>query len=1121
MTEWNIYTVGSIDFIHHVFNAVAMLSNAGTFSSMFRIAALLGIIGIVIASAMSAGKTLGFQNMAVCVVMYMLFFQVHARVNIEDVTSGAYKAVDNVPVGLAASASIISTVGHLLSENMEQAFSTPAMTEYGAIDPLFAMATLYDSLKDPMRWATTQSASQGNADLQRSVQSYVTNCVSNDILRGATSYAKLIRSSKGIFDVDSPDQAQRVFIYDGLGTGWSNGSPSAANESLYVCQEALNKIRAQVSATSSNLTNSFNRMYTAAGRLCGGSECTGTTKTTEVMDFYNLSGTDIRDFQLSVVMESYLRALPITGPTNSYQGYAAVTRAQTQTQQAFQWASGGSSFLNWMTSFMPIFQGVIYSLAPFMAFLLGLGIMGVRLLMKYLLVVVWTQTWLPLAAVINMYVLSKTQSEISGIMAAVPAGFMPFSALYDILISTQRNIGLAGNLFSLIPALGGFIVWGSSIAFNSLANSAAAPAAADTKTMAPDLSNAPAINSRTSETSYSPTTGTNMTGASNIVGGISMGDMAQSMMSSAKSELSSASVQEQAARTSAINALSANATSGTHSQAQNKAVGEALSKSLGSSYDAVKDVAHKNGWDETQTLAHLNTLSNKISGNASASGSVGPETAAGQGKLAAALGIEMSGANQTSDMHSKQGTSSDSSGSGSSSRLSDASATNLSKSIQSTVNDVMSQSSSFGLSSSEGSSYSSAYQNMQTASKQYTEAETFSQSSALSQTIGFDALGQTVNQSPGLQQKMDQIGAGIPGFAERRDMVAAQMENNGMSGVNAHAAASVVAMKDAGQLHQVAGNLGFINGGSSPEINPMAASEHRGVSGGASGAGAEISNIQNSTAAGISSSTASAHAGVNATGAESSPSKVQGEIVDRFRTHTAGDGAVQRHNSAGDTNVKSQQSRNAYENIQAFEPNNPARAAMGTANSLTSRLNFDNPTIEHEVASVSNQLNHSLGGGEATKPLADFYAAGKAGMGGEGLDAFRERAMASVQLETGGHKDINGTVTGGNVEYAARAVSAIESTFERQGFSEPAVVESAVNGIAAARDYSMPSNTNQPDPYGSLMGARSNGSYTGVESEQKNNIGPLGSSSQNSGGGTDEPIRIVITKGVDSDPLKD
>ncbi|HEL7948341.1 TPA: hypothetical protein UL576_005023, partial [Klebsiella pneumoniae] len=68
MSEWNIYTVGSVDFLYNVLNSIAMMLNNGTYSDTFRISALLGVIGIVIASAISGGKVLSFGQMAVCIV---------------------------------------------------------------------------------------------------------------------------------------------------------------------------------------------------------------------------------------------------------------------------------------------------------------------------------------------------------------------------------------------------------------------------------------------------------------------------------------------------------------------------------------------------------------------------------------------------------------------------------------------------------------------------------------------------------------------------------------------------------------------------------------------------------------------------------------------------------------------------------------------------------------------------------------------------------------------------------------------------------------------------------------------------------------------------------------------
>lgn len=331
MSEWNVYTVGNIEFIYNIFNAVAMLFNDGTYASLFKIAALIGVIGVVIAAAITAGKTLSLGQMGIAIVMYFIFFSVSMRVNIEDVTTGRFKAVDNVPAGLAAAASLISTVGYATTEKMEQAFSVPSMTEYGSLDPLFTLATLYDTMKSPMRWT---GETEGYGDLDGSISNYVKNCVGNDIIRGSKTFASMYRSNQGVSGLASNDSFQRVVIYDNVRSGWSTATDeSAKGGSLYTCADAYTKLKGLATLNSAALDASFARSYAAAGRTCGGATCSGSGKTQEVLNFFNIMGTDIRDFQLMMVMYPSFREMPMYGLESSFRGTAAVTRAQTMTQQ--------------------------------------------------------------------------------------------------------------------------------------------------------------------------------------------------------------------------------------------------------------------------------------------------------------------------------------------------------------------------------------------------------------------------------------------------------------------------------------------------------------------------------------------------------------------------------------------------------------------------------------------------------------------------------------------------------------------------------------------------------------------------------------------------------------------
>ncbi len=1088
MSEWIIYTVGSVDFLYNVLNAIAMMMNNGLFSDIFRIAALLGVIGVVISSAISGGQTLSLGQIAVCIVMYLCFFQVSTRVNLEDVTTGEFKAVDNVPFGLAAPASLISLIGYSITENMEQAFSTPAMTQYGALDPLFTMASLYDTMTKPMRWRMT---SANDKNLTKSIENYVRDCVISDIARGVNTYSNIWRSPRGIDALNSSDFATFTVIEDGKNSNGPLNNPN--NASQYRCGDSLAKVKNQLSEQTGEVDVNMTNALKEIGRC---TNCSISDKSLAMMSFYNQNSSSIRDFQLQMMMMPNILNVPVDAQFAAFKGNAAIARAQTQTQQSFQWSSSGSSFLYWMSSFMPIFQGIIYALAPFMAFLIGLGVMGLRMILKYFLIIIWTQTWLPLAAVVNLYILTKLQTSTAAIMlvglnnATGATTDISFNQMYDVLVATQKHIALAGNLFALIPALGGFIVWGSSVAFNSLANSAAAPAPADTKTLAPDMTNAPALNNRSSEHSYSPLSGTTQTGASGIVGSISMQSMASANLSSANARKETASQQESAARNTMMSKLASNQESGTHSTAQNAAVTSSITQAFGSDASKIFNYMASHGKTATDAIADLNTVTK--------GGSVGVGTGNGPGVSAGATAAVTSG---STDQHGNSIQGSETSGNQDLARLASSLGAGYDKKLSGLMNDVAAKTSQFGLSSSDGSAYSNAYSNSQAAEKAYSEAQIFSQSSSANQVMGFDVLGQKVTSSPGLEQKMQQLINAEPGAAAKRDDYARQMESNGMYKDQAQGAASVLALKDAGKLNEIAHELGFTSSGS-PEITSTAASQNSGVGPDASQVTRNIGGIGSATMAGAASTESNARAVVGGQQDYTAPKATAERVGERFDNYISPQGPVQNDHDMNKADVVRSQQESAYNSIANLPASSIAREGLSIANNLISRISNDNPVIQ-ETRRQAQEVNSAYGNGsQASNAVAEYYALGKAGVTGDTLQQARDNAVASIALNTGGTLSSDGSVHGGNREWGERAANAIESTFERQGTDDRNTLATVTIGLNEAHGKTLPSNTSNHTQGDSLTGARSNSASSGGEGSGGGE--PSGQSSD---------VRIEINRG--------
>ncbi|WP_272570331.1 conjugal transfer protein TraG N-terminal domain-containing protein [Providencia sp. PROV255] len=1044
MTEWNVYTVGDIEFMHNVFNAIAMLMNSGMFSDLFRIAALLGVIGIVISSAISAGKTISFQNMAVCIVMYMVFFQVSARVNIEDVTSGRFRAVDNVPAGLAASASIISTVGYSITEKMEQAFSTPSMTEYGALDPLVALSTFYDSMKNPMKWFMANE--KPRVDFARSIQNYMKTCVMNDIARGAKTYSTLYRSTEGVQALRSTDSFQRVVLYDGQMVGWDPSTPDMKDvSSQYTCAEAYDKLNMMYSSSTKMLTAAFQRSYKALGRDCvPGKSCSQSSKAQEILNFYNISGTTMRDFQMTMIMYPYLRDVPKYGHEAAFRGAAAVTRTQTQTQQAFQWASSGASFLSWMAAFMPIFQGLIYALTPFMAFLVGLGIMGVRLIMKYFLVIIWTQTWMPLAAIVNMYVLVHTQNNLSVIFS--DPGQVSFDKLYIMLYETQKSIGLAGNLYAMIPALGGFIVWGSSVAFNSLANSAAAPHAADTKQMAPDVSNAPAMNNRSADVNFDRSSGSVMGGASSALPKFDMKQSASTNLASAKQNVESASAERSASEGKMFQEVASNMRNGTQSQQSQDAMQAALGSLTSSQRSFVQDVASRNGTSEAEALTALNM------------GSV-------QGTAQAKAGLEFAGSGASvSGSASLQRNESATKGKTHTADASYSSSDNASNSdaMSSQLSQIKSQSSMAYYSSMQASGqntaatqqYSEAYKKQESAQKSYSEAQQYSMSSSMGQNMNSAQIAQSIGGSPEAQAALTQVLAGREDLTQRVNEDTARLSSLGMTQEDAHTFAQFSAAASIGQAGEVAKLSGFVSGGSQqPELSSDAARANQGIAGKAEQAEGHINNIAGGVDGNSSSTQGQAAAGIAGNYAESAPGAAQGRVIDQ---HFDNRGMVDNHEA------RSTQEMNTLRgNAARYELVNKSNYGM-TGDAM--------PKVQSALDKVSNGIKPGGFSYQEGYGQAQEMASQVTGVGGERgdyaknaishlygtvkdkdntpeqMEHARIQAFHAVSLATGGEY-VNGRLEGGDQQLAMAIIGKVESTKSNMHRTDAHVVKESVESI--------------------------------------------------------------------------
>lgn len=538
--EWTIYSFGATKYLESVFNAIAMYSNSGNFDGMFKVALGIGIVIIVIQCILDGGQTIKFQMPAVAIVIYMVMFSATTRVQLEDTYTGRTTAVDNVPYGVVVIGSIISTVGHSITEGMEQAFSTPGMTRYGMIDPLVTIANAKDTFSSPMTLAV-MSEGNLNVNIAESIKNYLNDCTMSSILDGSQTLDKIYSSPLGVDSLASPNPGMYTKIYDGVGSNSTAFNPTRA--SLLSCDNAWAKIK---NLLRTNEVKAWNLVACRSPELqssadavsvtCGSGGSTAKAKVDNAINYLGMLSQSSSDLQQMMILGPFLDRAIVRKENSIFQDASAIQRANALDQQNVALAGKGSAFLTWAQPLMTFIQGMIFGITPFMVFVLGLGMMGLKLIGKYFMVLIWVQLWFPILAIINMYVITRTTENL----AMINTQGLSFDTLSEALRTITMDAGLAGNLIAATPALAGFIVWGSSAAFTSMASQLTNSQGVDPKTLSPDLINPAPVISQAASYQSDKASGVRSTGTDAAAGVLSSSQVLGASVTSSSARLQSA-----------------------------------------------------------------------------------------------------------------------------------------------------------------------------------------------------------------------------------------------------------------------------------------------------------------------------------------------------------------------------------------------------------------------------------------------------------------------------------------------------------------------------------------------------------------------------------------------------
>ena len=215
-----IYSIGDARFLYTVLNGLVMIVNDPEFLMTIKIGFTIGAFYLALQGLM-AGKFPAFQHLLLSLLIYSALFGLPAAgksykgidVDIYDVYTDTNRKVDNVPFGIALTASMLSTLTWKLTETFEQTFhSTDAakLTRNGYLSSLTRMMEARSKAMNQF---------QNNPALAQSWRNYIKECTLIGIDLNFKTVHEVFNNRDVLAALEFPSEVFGTLIY-------RNGQPT-------------------------------------------------------------------------------------------------------------------------------------------------------------------------------------------------------------------------------------------------------------------------------------------------------------------------------------------------------------------------------------------------------------------------------------------------------------------------------------------------------------------------------------------------------------------------------------------------------------------------------------------------------------------------------------------------------------------------------------------------------------------------------------------------------------------------------------------------------------------------------------------------------------------------------
>ncbi|MGI9501021.1 MAG: conjugal transfer protein TraG N-terminal domain-containing protein, partial [Geminicoccaceae bacterium] len=462
----DIYSIGDGRFLEQVIQAVTLVSGSGDFATMGKIGILLGVLLITFQALSSGGRNFNFTQIGVAGLAYALMFGSTQTVTVTDAYTQEVRVVDNVPTGVAAMGSFLTSIGFNLTELFETGFSTPTMTTQGYA---FSLDTLKRVRMNSLTEFHLGNANAGspNTNFVDSWSEYIKTCALPAMELGFITKDDLFRTTDFLSElgVEDPNRATLLRVTPAPQTLPCNEAFEALE--IYTDNIFLPTFKGSVlpgvldleqPAGAAEVEQTINDALNGLGvGPAPQSNFTANAPPVSADDFITTS----------VLVPIYYKAVRERYVQDGNFSYADQIDDSVRARNS-QWMANQSLFDRYLRPMMTFIEGFVFAATPILSLLIPIGAIGIGAAGRFLLVGAWIQLWMPAIAVVNLFL----HDVVAGKMAALADAGTPLTSLAglhqgDDVIQTWLATG--GLMASAVPVLTLMIVYGGAISANFFA----------------------------------------------------------------------------------------------------------------------------------------------------------------------------------------------------------------------------------------------------------------------------------------------------------------------------------------------------------------------------------------------------------------------------------------------------------------------------------------------------------------------------------------------------------------------------------------------------------------------------------------------------------------------------